>query len=72
VPSLRRVLARREGHELFLGFEVTGPGRSTVRQVEIDYEVDGDSGTAVFVSTMAVCTSGDDSDCPMEYGEAES
>lgn len=61
----------KEGFELLLGFEVTAPGRSTVKSVRLDYEVDGDQETAVFVSTMAICTSGEDRDCPFEMGESD-
>ena len=60
----------KEGVEVFMGFEISGPGRTTVPSVDITYEVDGDRHTSSWTQTMAICTEGEEADCEPEYGDA--
>ena len=61
------------GYEVLLGYEVTGPRRSTVPAVRVTYS-DGDrTWTEEVIATVAVCTpAAREEDCPMEYGKAGS
>ena len=54
-----------------MGYEVIAAGRSTVTGVEVEWTVDGRDQSAVFPSTMAVCTDAS-APCEHEYGEEDS
>ena len=47
-----------KGFEVFFGYEVIDPGRSTIRGVEIDYETGGRRYRNRFQLTLALCVGG--------------
>lgn len=61
---------KAEGFELLMGYEVVAEGRSTVTGVEVAWTVNGRDQSAVFPSTMAVCTDAA-TPCEQEYGDLQ-
>jgi hypothetical protein len=60
-----------KGYELFVGFEVTAPGRTTVQGYRVTYEHAGEMYSLVIPQSLAVCAyeRGElpDSDAPCEF-----
>lgn len=74
LPAADSEADRKRGYELLMGYKVVGLGRSTVRAVEVTYEVAGQERTQSWTSTIAVCTPdvAPDGECAFEYGDYES
>ena len=66
-PLENAVIQPGEKVQVVIGYLVKMPGRSTVREVTVDYEVEGEERSLSLVNTLAVCTTSGTS-CQQEKG----